>query len=118
MYVYIYIRKLPALHGLVSHVFVARHATARGKQQNLCTALHGPACKAAMHGFAWTTCKWIPNFTGLNGTALRSLFIWIITWHRLGSSMQHDAAHGKRRAPLHGFAWTSACTDLHGPAQI
>ena len=37
----------------------------------------------------------------------RSLFIWILIWHCLWSSIQHDAAHGKHRAPI-----ARICTEL------
>ena len=48
------------LHGTPLHV---------ASKEPHCTALHGPAGKATMHGFARKTCKWIPNFTDLHGTA-------------------------------------------------
>ena len=71
MTAYILHRKLPALHGLVLWVCVCLHSTALhvASKEPHCTALHGPAAEAMMHGFARKTCKWIPNFMGLHGLA-------------------------------------------------
>ena len=47
---------------------MAMHCTWQAKSPH-CTELHGPAGKATMNGFAQKTCKWIPSFTDLHGTA-------------------------------------------------
>ena len=69
-HIYIYIKKLPALHGFVAWVVscTARHYPWQAQNPH-CTELHGPGGKATMHGFARKTCKWIPSFTDLHGTA-------------------------------------------------
>ena len=113
------IRKLPALLGLVSRVFLctARHRTwqAENPISWRCTdLLVKPRCMDS-HGKRACGFPISRICTEQHG---RSLFIWIITWHRLWSSILHDAAHGKHRAPLHGCARTPPCTDLHGTDQI
>ena len=124
-------RKVPALHGFVSQVVfcTAQHCTWQANNPH-CTELHRPAGKATMHGFAGKTCKWIPNFTDLHGTAwkvpVKSLCP-IKTLPNLGPWLSwHDAAHGKHRAPiarictdppLHGFARTCPNSTMHGFAR-
>ena len=68
--IYIYISKVPALHGFASRVVfcTAWHCKWQAKNSH-CTELPGPAGKATMHGFARNTRKWIGNFTNLHGTA-------------------------------------------------
>ena len=135
---------MPALHGFVSRVVfcTARHCTWQAKNPH-CTELHGPAGKATMHGFARKTCKWIPNFTDLHGTAwkvpvhmdpnlallmeLNSYESQSVTAYGAPSRPCQITGHGFHgttlpmasiEPPLHGFARTPPCTDLHGPAQI
>ena len=95
-----------------------------------------------MHGLARTTCKWIPSFTDLHGTAwkapvhldpnlallveLNSYESQPVTAYGAPSRPCQITGHGFHgttlpmasiEPPLHGLARTPPCTDLHGPAQ-
>ena len=132
---------MPALHGFVSRVFfcTAWHCTWQAKSPH-CTELHGPAGKATMHGLARTTCKWIPSFTDLHGTAWKvpvhmdpnlALLMEFNSYESqsvtaYGAPSRHcqitgHGFHGTTlpmasiEPPLHGFARTPLariCTDL------
>ena len=70
IYIYIYIYQETACTARICCTDGLLHGTALhvASKEPHCTALHGPAGKATMHGFARKTCKWIPSFTDLHGT--------------------------------------------------
>ena len=126
-----YIQSGSCLHctDLFHGCFVARHGTARGRQRTpiarSCTdRLVKPRC-TDLHGKRASGFRISRICTVLHG---RSLFIWILIWHCLWSSihmnlnlslpteLHQDPA--KHRAPIARICTDPPCTDLHGPAQI
>ena len=71
MYKYIHIYQEAACTARICFTGVFLHGTALhvAIKEPHCTALHRPAGKEVMHGFARNTCNWISRFTYLRGAA-------------------------------------------------
>ena len=108
--------KLPALHGFVSWaVFcTSRHCTWRANNPIAwrCTDLLVNPQSKDLHRKRASGLPISRICTVQHG---RSLFIWILSWHCVWSSVQHDAAHDKPPCKdLHETAQSHRCTDLQG----
>ena len=97
MYIYIYVdiyqETACTARTCFTGVFLLGTAVHVASKETHSTALHEPTGKAAMHGFARKTCRWIPSFTDLHDTA------WNAPVHmdlNLGPLMEFNSA---RRCP-------------------